>query len=569
MAEAEAVAPMAGASAPMAEAPAPEAPTVPAAVDPALLLALPDELLVVVLAHTTLAVDLCHAARACLRFLAAAEAASETCLSSENSPMYVPLASWYGRGTPFTWRTRLALGFREAYGSATKLGWLGAGLVVFGSSCAQGESAYREAGCMTDVLNYGPRDERRGEQDANPEGKWQEARTYDSTLAMIFHERPTLCGKGTESSVQGVMRQLSNFVPRHWSETQYPNAFVASFGEEALVVAPASYNAMMSGTISDEIICCPWFLPSSVWTALAITNRPALPAEGPLIAVRTTMRRDDPHDVGPFPYPEAPWRHPQTVIELRDHSRTTVLGRAKLRYSMWPARDKSSPTLWRFRIFSASVSDATLVAAAALADQARPETSRALASVAARGASDARLLAARVLLWHGVEKFCHSHADPTMSHTYPLHAPPEMVPKHGQFLAWRGMKLRAQEDPLASLAGGEWPGLRLGCDDDWWTMNSDDELGVEDDGESENAADAQLSGEEKYAQYLEQVASREAKLQSAHKAAAERLAAEKYDVDKEDEDSEDESEPSFDSRPLSSQERAALANVRLPPCGWW
>ena len=529
----------------MAEPPAPEA--APATAHPTLL-AVPDELLVIVLIHARLAVDLCHAARACSRLRAAAEAASEACLrSSKNSPLYVPLGLWYGRGTPFTWRTRLALAFREAYDSATKLGWLGAGLVVFGSAYAEGESAYREAGGLTDVLNHGPPDERRGEQDANPEGKWREARTHDSTFAIISHERPSLCGKDTVHSLQGEVRQLTTFVPQHWTDMLAPNALVASFREEALVYAPASYNAMMRGTF--EIILSPWFLPSSVWTALAITNRPALPAEGPLIAVRTTMRQDDPHDVVP-PY-AFKRRHPQTVIELRDHSRTTVLGRAKLRYSMWPARDKSSPTLWRFRIFSAAASDATLVAAAALVDEARPETSRALASAAARSASGARLLAARVLLWHGVETFCHSHADPTMPYRYPLLAPPEMVPKHGQFLAWRGMKLRAQEDPLASLAGGGWPGLRLGSDDDWWTMNSDDELGMEDDGESE------------------EVARREEKLQSARKAAAERLAAEKYDVDKEDDDSDNESEPSFDSRSLSRRELDAMANARLPPCGWW
>ena len=98
-----------------------------------LLLCLPDELIVLILTHAVLAVDYCRAARACKRLLAAAEAASKGRLMLETSRwLYVPLEQSYGDDTRFTWRTRLALGFREAYNAASKLSWLGAGLIIYG-----------------------------------------------------------------------------------------------------------------------------------------------------------------------------------------------------------------------------------------------------------------------------------------------------------------------------------------------------------------------------------------------------------------------------------------------------
>ena len=65
----------------------------------------------------------------------------------------------------------------------------------------------------------------------------------------------------------------------------------------------------------------PWFLASDVWLALRLGHRPALPTlptAGPLVAVKTVMRRRS-------------WRvcgeagvAPQTTIELRDASRKRV-----------------------------------------------------------------------------------------------------------------------------------------------------------------------------------------------------------------------------------------------------
>merc|ERR1712185_659975 len=99
------------------------------------LLCLADDLLTHILVHAVLCVDYCHAARACKRLLAAAEAGSKRRLMSENSCwLYVPLQQSYGNGTRFTWRTRLALGFREASTAVSKLSWLGAGLIIYGTS---------------------------------------------------------------------------------------------------------------------------------------------------------------------------------------------------------------------------------------------------------------------------------------------------------------------------------------------------------------------------------------------------------------------------------------------------
>ena len=120
------------------------------------LLCLADDLLTHILAHAVLCVDYCHAARACKRLLAAAEAGSKRRLMSENSCwLYVPLEQSYGNGTRFTWRTRLALGSREAYTAASKLSWLGAGLIIYGTSSFQNMSVSDLAERMTAVLNKG------------------------------------------------------------------------------------------------------------------------------------------------------------------------------------------------------------------------------------------------------------------------------------------------------------------------------------------------------------------------------------------------------------------------------
>eukprot|EP00322_Chrysochromulina_rotalis_P010852 CAMPEP_0115875028 /NCGR_PEP_ID=MMETSP0287-20121206/24870_1 /TAXON_ID=412157 /ORGANISM="Chrysochromulina rotalis, Strain UIO044" /LENGTH=243 /DNA_ID=CAMNT_0003330247 /DNA_START=26 /DNA_END=755 /DNA_ORIENTATION=+ len=168
-----------------------------------------------------------------------------------------------------------------------------------------------------------------------------------------------------------------------------------------------------------------------------------------------------------------------------------------------------------------AASDATLVAAAVLVDQEHSETAKALATAADRSAVAARLHAARVLLWCGVEAYCHSHVDPAMPYVYPLRAAPRVLVKHGPFLAWRGMKESAAGSPLARLDGPvhwEWPRIRLGCDEDWWDIEA---MGDEED--DDGFVDQPLPA---------------AELQAAREAAAENLGDEGFDVDQEDADSE-------------------------------
>lgn len=118
------------------------------------LLWLPDDLLACLL-KCGLTIDLSHAARACSRLRAAAEAASEQILNSEAGPNFVPLGESYGRysSTPFTWRTRLALSLPEgAYQQTFKLVELGAGLIVVGcSSWREGDQ-----GALAETLGLEP-----------------------------------------------------------------------------------------------------------------------------------------------------------------------------------------------------------------------------------------------------------------------------------------------------------------------------------------------------------------------------------------------------------------------------
>ena len=120
------------------------------------LLSLPDDLLACLLKFG-LTIDLSHAARACSRLRAAAEAASEQVLNSEAGPKFVPLGESYGRylsnRSPFTWRTRLALSLpEEAYEQTFQLVQLQAGLIVVGcSSWREGDQ-----GALAETLGLEP-----------------------------------------------------------------------------------------------------------------------------------------------------------------------------------------------------------------------------------------------------------------------------------------------------------------------------------------------------------------------------------------------------------------------------
>jgi len=199
----------------------------------------------------------------------------------------------------------------------------------------------------------------------------------------------------------------------------------------------------MEGIVSDEILLSPWYVATDVWMAIRLDGRAALPADGPVIAVKTAMRAT------------AAGAEPQTEIELRDAThQAVVLGRAKLRYCTRPIDGRSGPSLSSFRVFAGAATECSLVAAALLADQARPDTRKALADAAGRSCEEATLLAARVLLWCGVEAVCSSHVDSTLPYRWPLRASPELIGKHGPFLAGGACRCR-RAGAAASSCGAD------------------------------------------------------------------------------------------------------------------
>jgi hypothetical protein len=394
---------------------------------------------------------------------------------------------------------RLALSFREAYKQARTLVHLKAGLIVYGSACCVGDE---RGGALAETLQV---------------------------------------------ELERVMQLATDREP----------ALAAEVGPDALAAAPAVYDERMEQVIDGNVILCPWFMATDTWMALRLGPRPALPKMAPFIAVKTQAR----------------WRRneraPQTTIELRDASRERVLGRAKLGYCARPVADKSGPTLWRFEVFQAAAADGALIAAAegVLGVCSSSESTRArslleseadvkvLADAASHSAEAVRMLAARVLLWCGVETFCRSHVDREMPYNWPLRVSPDLVGKHGTFLAWRGLKMvRARPFP----GGGGWLTMTLGCDDDDWKMfdsdidsdSSDapsplsdcaesDEEGGEDEGDGSGSVREQLEQSALY--YSERAIAARAVAAATARAAAFSSASmllSSYEPGHEDEDSE-------------------------------
>ena len=119
----------------------------------------------------------------------------------------------------------------------------------------------------------------------------------------------------------------------------------------------------------------------------------------------------------------------------------------------------SGPTFWNFWVYASAATDGTLIAAALLADRAHPETQKALADAADRSPEEANLLAARVLLWGGVQAVCNSHVEKSMPYQWPLRASPDLLGKHGPFFAWRGMEMSGHTRNSFMVG---WSCLRLG-----------------------------------------------------------------------------------------------------------
>ena len=165
-------------------------------------------------------------------------------------------------------------------------------------------------------------------------------------------------------------------------------------------------------------------------------SRPALPTTGPIVVAQTSTSS--------YTSIELRMPQPQTVIELLAED-GRALGRATIRYSTGGASAKPGPTLCSFRITAAAGADASLVEAAILADAPEhPETRAALAALRretdADTASQRNLLAARVLLFRGVDAFLNAFVDPDTEAMWWLRAAPDVVSAHQPFLRWRGLR---------------------------------------------------------------------------------------------------------------------------------
>ena len=504
------------------------------------LLTLPEELLAQVMMRVADIRYINRATRVCRQLRVATEAACELRIREDGGPLYVPAASYFSirashRVTPFTWRTRLFFSFSEAYEQAFKLYVLDAGLLIYGSPCYQDPSALRESKCIAHVLN-GLDDDDDKENDGEEEEDGAEANPYTvKDHYGVYTNSSTVFHKGRE------------FVHVH-ELTEGVDAQTVEMSSWSLQRSMERANELMRAIIDGEILNTPWYIPTGVWMALRIGSRPAQPVDGPLIVVKTDTRVQSSH----YWAAEAP----QTVIELRDGldraTRATVLGRVKLGYTTQPIDDTAGPTVWRFSVFDAASTDSTLVQAAVSADGEKGHaTSKALADAAtAFGPAEANLLAARVMLWRGVEEFCNSHIDERMPYQWPLRVSPDLIGKHGPFLAWRGLKLKplANANLMMIFGGGSaWPYMNLGEQDDWGRWNSDyEDEESDDDSSNDEGLDlrsrlANIDSDRTRAKMAKIEAKREArdaKAEAARVEAAKRLLTRSFDPDREDADSE-------------------------------
>ena len=121
--------------------------------------------------------EYCFVAASCTRLRTTVEFSSKLELHSQKHGWtYVPIEKQFGhwlhssRMSNFTWRTRCAMGFHEAYGAAYKLKLLGAGLTFFGQTCKRDGSAAQATQDMVDFLNDSSDCEEESGSDDTPSG---------------------------------------------------------------------------------------------------------------------------------------------------------------------------------------------------------------------------------------------------------------------------------------------------------------------------------------------------------------------------------------------------------------
>ena len=327
------------------------------------------------------------------------------------------------------WRACIALGFHEVYARAHQLQQLGAGLVILGCAAAKNGSARREAKCMADVLTQ---------------------QAGDHIMPGSFHYRVGMRSTtwvnilnpgGFDPTPVLEVKQLTDLPPPLHVEDMESDILCAEI-PAGHSMTPSGLDGLMERVISDEILNAPWYLPTGVRTAIRLGPRPALPTAGPIVVVQTSASSDTPMGMP----------QPQTAIELLAED-GRALGRATIRYSTGDSTGDSTggasarpgPMLCSFRIAVAAGADASLVEAATLADAPEhPETRAALVALRretdADTASQRNLLAARVLLFRGVDAFLNSCVDPHVGATWWLRAAPGVVSAHQPFLRWRGLR---------------------------------------------------------------------------------------------------------------------------------
>ena len=328
------------------------------------------------------------------------------------------------------WRARIALGFHEVFARAHQLQQLGAGLVILGCSAAENGTARREAERMADVL------------------------TQQAFLHYHVGMRSTmwlniLNPGGFDPTPVLEVKQLTDLPPPLRVEDMESDIICTEIPAGHSITL-SGLDGLMNRVISDDILNAPWYLPTGVRTAIRLGPRPALPTAGPIVVAQTSASSDTPMGMP----------QPQTAIELLAED-GRALGRATIRYSTGGASARPGPMLCSFRTAVAAGADSSLVEAAILADApGHPETRAALAALRretdADTASQRNLLAARVLLFRGVDAFLNSFVDPHMEATWWLRAAPDVVSAHQPFLRWRGLRpvrgwwclfLANQDDP--------------------------------------------------------------------------------------------------------------------------
>ena len=435
--------------------------------------------------------------------------------------------------SPMTERARLFLSLgRDGVFSdlpeleVAKMISLGTGLVILGMGCHQGSNAVVEARTFAAVLNkndpepeldhlddhdyyngpynmYGPAPppEEHDEEDQDNEWDSRDGPCYREQRHMpykvIKNGRDIFKPRTAQSTnPEGTTHQVD--VPpapvasvHQLSKTNGPDRrdgiammiSSASLGCPEILAAGA-IGGLMNATIDREILLSPMYIPTHVWFAMRLSRqRAALPPAGPFVAAMTDeieMTRPQIDRMGDW--------EPRTRIVLHASS-TEVLGRAELRYSLMPFENASGLTLFDFSISAAAASDASLLGAAieAEAPERVDETRRTLERVA-----QPRLLAARVLLWRGVEAFIASQVGDDMPFYWKLRVAPEIASQHGRFFAWRGMErkgLHAQDITPDVLRGAldledrvaVWLTKSLGAEDDMALSDDDDDDDDDDD----------------------------------------------------------------------------------------